>query len=441
MKAREGCLGQLKLQEKMLQLSKDDVSETLTKVSELMTHLRILTLNCVETINKWKESLSYYFLLANNVLIKQNALFLPYMYEGENYLFKITHDLDFLSLSAFSHFFNFSKNDPFLLQSTFQDENTHKIIQYISKNLIYRIKLCQEMLANELKNMKMNKEKPPKHYIVRPISRPPLSKNNPQEWDSGKKSQNSFSNDKDSQLHTPANTENNMYSNKKDTAKEIKPFDDQPQILKNNEMKNEEKKHTSNKENEFVQSIRKKSSIKNKENENENLNNSTRKSNKSIEISRKSGKNSLEVDLSPGRMNNSANRISPSSKRNSSRKKSSLKIKKENLEIKPLELMDFEVEGFLSEYMRKVDNKTLMTVLSDVGSICELNNREDLHFLTLKYENQTQGLAILHVDKGFFAFKRLIILHFSLLKGLDQVLIFLLFFFVLNHSKNYSKCN
>ncbi len=139
-KAREGCLSQLKLQERTLQLS-ENKEEIRNRASELLTHLRILSLNVVETLNKWRENLAYNFLLANNAYIKQNALFFKYNFEGENYLMKLCKDLDFLPNTQLSKFFNFSKNDPFLTQCTIEEPNPEKTVQYISKNLVYRIKI------------------------------------------------------------------------------------------------------------------------------------------------------------------------------------------------------------------------------------------------------------------------------------------------------------
>ena len=145
-KAREGCLSQLKLQEKTLQLS-ENKEEIKNRASELLTHLRILSLNVVETINKWKENLSYSFLLANNAYIKQNALFFKYIFEGENYLMRLCKDLDFLAGSQLSKFFNFGRNDPFLSRCTAEEPNPEKNVQYISKNLVYRIKIWYQNIS------------------------------------------------------------------------------------------------------------------------------------------------------------------------------------------------------------------------------------------------------------------------------------------------------
>lgn len=93
-KAREGCLTQLKQIEKMFKgdqenYSNEKLEEMINKSSELLTHLRILSLNVVECVSKWKENFSYLFLLANSVYFKQGALVLPYLFNNENYLLKV----------------------------------------------------------------------------------------------------------------------------------------------------------------------------------------------------------------------------------------------------------------------------------------------------------------------------------------------------------------
>ena len=96
-KAREGCLAQLRQVEKGFKglgedqenLSSEGIEEMVNKGSELLTHLRILSLNVVECVAKWKENFSYLFLLSNSAFIKQGALFLPYVFNNENYLLKV----------------------------------------------------------------------------------------------------------------------------------------------------------------------------------------------------------------------------------------------------------------------------------------------------------------------------------------------------------------
>lgn len=96
-KAREGCLSQLRQLEKMFKglneeqenYGNENMEEMVNKCSELLTHLRILSLNVVECVSKWKENFSYLFLLSNNAYIKQGALFLPYVFNNENYLLKV----------------------------------------------------------------------------------------------------------------------------------------------------------------------------------------------------------------------------------------------------------------------------------------------------------------------------------------------------------------
>ena len=106
--AREGCLARLKQADKIFKemseeqenINNDNIEDALNKSSELLTHLRILSLNVVECVKKWKENFSYIFLLANSTCIKQGALFLPYVFNNENYLLKVENSL----------FFNFFTN-------------------------------------------------------------------------------------------------------------------------------------------------------------------------------------------------------------------------------------------------------------------------------------------------------------------------------------------
>lgn len=168
--AREGCLAKLRQVEKMFKglgeeqgnyTSSEGMEEMVNKASELLTHLRILSLNVVECVGKWKENFSYLFLLANSAFIKQGALFLPYVFNNENYLLKMIKDLDFLCYSNLGVFFNFStKSDPFLTNLTQEDpQYPGKIIQYVSKTLLSRIRTCEGILLEEVLNDKVNKGK------------------------------------------------------------------------------------------------------------------------------------------------------------------------------------------------------------------------------------------------------------------------------------------
>lgn len=72
-------------------------------------------------------------------------------------------DLEFLHYSHLGNFFNFStKNDPFLTNLTHEDLqpiSPERIIQYISKTLMNRIKICEGILLEEVMNEKINKGK------------------------------------------------------------------------------------------------------------------------------------------------------------------------------------------------------------------------------------------------------------------------------------------
>ena len=75
-------------------------------------------------------------------------------------------DLEFLYYSNVGNFFNFAnKNDPFLTNLTHEESQQQqagipgKIIQYISKPLLNRIKICEGILMEEILNEKINKGK------------------------------------------------------------------------------------------------------------------------------------------------------------------------------------------------------------------------------------------------------------------------------------------
>ena len=57
---------------------------------ELIHSLRILTLNVVEMIVKWREQIIYMYLLAGGEVALQNAGPLPFIFQETNYLLKVS---------------------------------------------------------------------------------------------------------------------------------------------------------------------------------------------------------------------------------------------------------------------------------------------------------------------------------------------------------------
>ncbi|KAL4510652.1 hypothetical protein ABPG72_004806 [Tetrahymena utriculariae] len=170
-KGREQCI--IQLEDQICQIEKDINlidEQTLNKSSELITHLRLLSINAVECVVAWRNYLMDF--LQNSVIKERQTMIIPYLYKEQNYLIKMRTDTHFLRSSILKDYFLFSmrqeyKIDPFILSMTDGNEQTDKQIQYISKNLRKRIDNCIHLLNEEYirviedeKFQSMNSKKP-----------------------------------------------------------------------------------------------------------------------------------------------------------------------------------------------------------------------------------------------------------------------------------------
>jgi deoxyribodipyrimidine photolyase-like uncharacterized protein len=90
------------------------------QISELITHIRILSLNCVEQIIKWREYLNNIYNM-NHIQFAPTGrvITIPYIYQSNNYILKIKTDLAFINYTKAKNYFHFTnKTDPFLLFTT-----------------------------------------------------------------------------------------------------------------------------------------------------------------------------------------------------------------------------------------------------------------------------------------------------------------------------------
>lgn len=87
----------------------------------MLTHLRILSINVIECILKWKNSFKEYLLFlsksSENLKVYGNIV-IPFIISDRNYVLKMKRDLNFLFGSSLANYFNFTKNDPFLIYPT-----------------------------------------------------------------------------------------------------------------------------------------------------------------------------------------------------------------------------------------------------------------------------------------------------------------------------------
>ncbi|CAG9330044.1 unnamed protein product [Blepharisma stoltei] len=115
--AREESLKSIKEMNEYLIKSPDweKLKDVQLECAELLHAHRILTLNVVESIVRWREQLVYAMLLNQNDSYAKTKL-VPFMHDGVNYMAKMKHDLNFLSNSDFSKIFTFSEEpDPLLV--------------------------------------------------------------------------------------------------------------------------------------------------------------------------------------------------------------------------------------------------------------------------------------------------------------------------------------
>ena len=87
------------------------------------------------------------------------------------------------------------------------------------------------------------------------------------------------------------------------------------------------------------------------------------------------------------------------------------------------DLYEDDLSDFLQDYFFSLPERFKGTFLSNVNEIVLKSTQEDLNFLQFLDQNsQRVGLAILHIDKNFLTFKRMSILHFSVMKDSKELL-------------------
>jgi hypothetical protein len=77
---------QNELNESTDQINHDQIVE---KASELLTHLRILSLNVVESILRWRDYIQQIYYINRGVVKPNQAIMIPFIYNEVNYLIKV----------------------------------------------------------------------------------------------------------------------------------------------------------------------------------------------------------------------------------------------------------------------------------------------------------------------------------------------------------------
>jgi hypothetical protein len=128
--------------------------------AELLHAHRILSINAVESIEKWREVISFSALVNNET----GSIHIPFVWEESNYLVKMRNDLDFLVNSEFRKVFHFDKNDPLLIKPSVPsikikekkiDSNYFiqhgQVVVSLPSSLRLKVDLSEELIARELK--------------------------------------------------------------------------------------------------------------------------------------------------------------------------------------------------------------------------------------------------------------------------------------------------
>ena len=125
-------------------------SQVKTHAIELLSNLRVLTVQVVEAAKAWKEKLI-------NLDPKSPSKPTVITWQNQNYLEKIKTDQNFLKDSNLGKFFEFSdKEDPFLIHPSIFNSNARapgKFELPIPSSLLKRIRKCEALINHEQSNL------------------------------------------------------------------------------------------------------------------------------------------------------------------------------------------------------------------------------------------------------------------------------------------------
>ncbi|KAL4439584.1 hypothetical protein ABPG74_003986 [Tetrahymena malaccensis] len=197
-RARETCLETLKQQIELLKVPIDEQYEkNLQEISTTLKDLRILSLEVVEQILRWRENILNFHYTKQAALLEaqkgsvsqiqspkqqqkqfQNLnMQLPFYYNQRNYLLKMRDDIKFLKQSQLQHHVNLQVNtisDPFLLTMQKQQNITDPVyieypqITHDCSQLIQRIRASELIIFEESIQRRVKEQFG--DYIVKPLN-------------------------------------------------------------------------------------------------------------------------------------------------------------------------------------------------------------------------------------------------------------------------------
>jgi len=393
--ARENCLRQLKALTQVFCEKADEITkgsayeeELKQKAAELLTHLRILSLNVVDSILRWREYIQQTF-ASNRGPIKASQAFVPiFIYNQSNYLIKLKSDTKDLAETPLAQYFTLStKFDPFLFEASKETGQQGKIVLPLSKSLGLRIKTCENALQNESAT-----EHPYDKKWAPPIGNPPKAYESPSDRslnhqdDHGKKTNIKIRNTsltkprKDGTGNSQLKSENvtkQTGSSNPSSQNQITDGDMDTKVADISEPRHEP--HTNN---EIAQQHSQPEITQEKLPENASSSQKEIKQ-EAVEVPKPEEKEEKDVS-------------NP---------------------VQPVDLYEDEVEEYLRIYLQKIDQNMKDSFISDPKVLLERANmgQDPIWFELVEVSGAERktGLAVAHIDNTVFTARRMVILHFT----------------------------
>jgi len=398
--ARENCLKQLRAviqkfyQSASGQEGADEINEEELKQKsfELLTHLRLISLNVIETILKWREYIHQTFYSSRTAVKAVQLLSFPFIYNQSNYLTKMKTDTKDLAETPLSKFFNLStKSDPFFIEPSSEPAQPGKLALSIPKNILSRIRACDFTLQNEVTGdlSKINEVYSPDISSLKMGGTP---------------SDRSLKQSEQGATKKP--TGNIKIRNTSLTKPRRGEVQDPPQLKPENSNKNTTNSHPSTQNNLTDGDIEHK--VKDlSDNKIEMTNNLTDRLPEKI----------VQPLPSPKEVKQQPVKLEVVEQPKPEPVPVEEKIESTANSVKPMDLYEDEMDGYLNKYLQKIDQNMKDSFLSDPKVLLERANmgQDPIWFELVEVagaEKKT-GLAVAHIDNTVFTARRMVILHFT----------------------------
>jgi len=412
--ARENCLRQLKSLINRLEnlnnpnggQSHQDLAteeELKQKASELLTHVRILSLNAVETVLKWREYIQQTYYITRGVVKANQTIIIPFLYNDSNYLIKMKNDTKDIIETPLAKYFNFSsKSDPFLVYPSKEMEHADdKIILYISKNLINRIRACELVILEESVHEHMNEKNHGNSMTKGPIESPSDRSLNKNDSEAAPKKSSTGIKIRNTSLATgSAKVKRNTTGTAGNSA--VKKSSNSQQGSRNQLSEQDVDNKKDAQPHQQVAEHQQKPEHKPQEPEKERAKTPVQPVKKEVE--QEAVKSPLQREAETPNTDTSPKKVDQPQGAKSEY-------------VQPVDLYEDEVEEYMNKYLDKIDGSMRESFISEPKTLLERANLgQDPIWFEMQDLNDTSkrgGFAVTHIDNTIFTARRMVILHFT----------------------------